>query len=113
MVRFSKFEILNRSTQKVTTNYQSAKIFKTVCDRRSRGRVFIPYCPGVKKISLFYFDSLEVKWERIYKGELEDGNDIQILNFNKTFPVRQIILKVFPFHGSSDAGICATTNINS
>lgn len=69
--------------------------------------------PGVKKISLFYFDSLEVKWERIYKGELEDGNDIQILNFNKTFPVRQIILKVFPFHGSSDAGICATTNINS
>ena len=43
MVRFSKFEILNRSTQKVTNNYQSVKIFKTVCDRRSRGRVFIPY----------------------------------------------------------------------
>ena len=111
MVRFSKFEILNRSTQKVTSNqegyieeltrlsqclnaktgfvhfwsvyqsflywifmfqiehyqkilegqclnsirltaplyillasnYQSVKIFKTVCDRRSRGRVFIPY----------------------------------------------------------------------
>ena len=44
VVRFSKFEILNRSTQKVTNNYQSVKIFKTVCDRRSRGRVFIPYC---------------------------------------------------------------------
>ena len=39
MVRFSKFEILNRSTQKVTNNYQSVKIFKTVCDRRLRGRV--------------------------------------------------------------------------
>ena len=47
VVRFSKFEILNRSTQKVTNNYQSVKIFKTVCDRRSRGRVFIPYCIGL------------------------------------------------------------------
>ena len=43
VVRFSKFEILNRSTQKVKNNYQPVKIFKTVCDRRSRGRVFIPY----------------------------------------------------------------------
>ena len=44
VVRISKFEILNRSTQKVTNNYQSVIIFITVCDRRSRGRVFIPYC---------------------------------------------------------------------
>ena len=36
-------KILIRSTQKVKSNYQSAKIFKTVCDRQSRGRVFIPY----------------------------------------------------------------------
>ena len=48
VVQFSKFEILNRSTQKVTNNYQSVKIFKTVCDHRSRGRVFIPYCITMK-----------------------------------------------------------------
>ena len=70
--------------------------------------------PGVKKIRLYYFDSLEeMKWKKLYFGELEDGNELQILNFNKTFPVRQIVLIVVSFHGSSDAGFCATKNINS
>ena len=38
-----KFKILCRSTQKVTINYQSVKIFNTVCDRQSYGHVRIPY----------------------------------------------------------------------
>ena len=44
------FKIRNRSTQKVTNNYKSVKIFKTVCNRRLRGRVFIPYCLSPSKI---------------------------------------------------------------
>ena len=34
---------LNRYIQKVTNNYQSVKIFKSVFDHQPHGRVFIPY----------------------------------------------------------------------